>query len=92
MAAALPTIPVQSISYEAAREILKSLGGNEEAFQGWRGGLDITYKLGGETMDGNLKLNVETTNNLEMHEIRNVIGIIKGAVEQDRYVSCLFTF
>lgn len=82
----LPKIPVQPVSYDDARQLLKSLGGQQEAPQGWSGGLGISYKLGGVPMEGSRKIRLVTTNELISSQVKNVVGIIKGAVEPDRYV------
>ncbi len=82
----LPSIPVQPVSYNDARQILSSLGGTQEAPQGWRGGLGINYKLGGVNMENLRKLRLVTTNELVPSQVQNIIGTIKGHIEPDRYV------
>ena len=85
----LPKIPVQSIGYDDAKTILKELGGTSLTgldYNDWRGELEIDYKLGGETMQNGYRLHLETTNQLVKKEIKNVVGIIEGHVEPDRYV------
>ena len=85
----LPKIPVQSIGYEDAKMIMEYLGGNDLSsndYQGWTGGLGIDYKLGGSPMKDSLRLHLQTTNELVKKDIQNVVGIIRGHVEPDRYV------
>ncbi|ELU09884.1 hypothetical protein CAPTEDRAFT_160163 [Capitella teleta] len=80
----LPTIPVHPISYGDAEEFLKQLSG-EEAPEEWRGALPITYRLGpGLVNNGKIQMFISTHN--VMRDTYNVMGIIRGSVEPDRYV------
>ena len=86
--AGLATIPAQPIGYADAKEILIKLGG-QEAPADWQGKIDgVTYKLGPQFMDQYRDYHVRlTTNNEEVRvDSYNVFGVIKGAVEPDRYV------
>lgn len=77
----LPHIPSQPISYGDATPILRALGG-DAAPPEWWGALDLEYKLG----RGPARVRLELEMNLTLGPIRNVIAIIKGSVEPDRYV------
>merc|ERR1719430_36261 len=71
----LPKIPVQPIGYTDAEQILNKMAG-DDAPDGWQGGLNITYKIGGslieELKDG--KITVEV-NNMQMEKV-NQIGML----------------
>jgi hypothetical protein len=49
-AESLPKIPCQNIGYRGAKELLKRLKG-QAVPQGWAGGIDIEYTIGGEFTD-----------------------------------------
>ena len=52
----------------------------------WQGGIkNLTYLIGGSLTNGG-KLEIEVNNKLEEKVSSNVIGVIHGAVEPDRYV------
>ncbi|WP_153043033.1 M28 family peptidase [Neobacillus mesonae] len=57
-AASLPKIPTTPISYGEAKEILKTMTG-QEAPAAWQGGLDFTYHLGSENTKVKLSLDIE---------------------------------
>ena len=80
----LPSIPVQSIGYDDAKKLLKGLAG-AEAYAGWSGKLGIQYNLGG-VVNSNKKVHLEVNNELALTKIQNIVGIIRGDVEPDRYV------
>merc|ERR1719430_430899 len=83
----LPKIPVQPIGYTDAEQILNKMAG-DDAPDGWQGGLNITYKIGGsliEELKGG-KITVEVNNMQKETVSSNVIGVIYGEVEPDRYV------
>lgn len=80
--AQLPTIPVQPISYQDAGEIMKQL--NERPCpRGWDPELGIPCNIMGES---GLSLQIRTYNQYIYRDIYNVIGIIRGKVERDRFV------
>jgi len=84
----LPTIPVQPIGYSDAFEILKLLGG-QEVPEEWKGQIpDLTYKIGGEFSQEYQGYQIELSvhNELVEKDSSNVIGVIYGAEEPDRYV------
>ncbi|MCA1685084.1 MAG: M28 family peptidase, partial [Planctomycetia bacterium] len=76
--ASIPSLP---ISYDAARPILRALGGpNVPA--GWQGGLPLPYHAG----PGPAEVHFEVRMDYQVRTIWNVIAKIKGAVEPDRWV------
>nr|XP_039266344.1 putative N-acetylated-alpha-linked acidic dipeptidase [Styela clava] len=83
----LVKIPVTPIGYNDAKMYLEKLSGNE-VLEDWKGGLNITYRYGpgfvGEHSTSKMKMHVNTTN--EMAITKNVVGIIRGSVEPDRYI------
>ena len=81
----LPSIPVQPFGYTDAEVILRAMSGFE-APEDWQGGIkNLTYLIGGSLTNGG-KLEIEVNNKLEEKVSSNVIGVIHGAVEPDRYV------
>ena len=80
----LPSIQVQPIGYTDALQILSNMNGTE-APPSWQGGLDITYRLGGAFLDGG-SIEIEANNELQEKYSSNVIGVIYGSEEPDRYV------
>ena len=84
----VPKIPVHTIGYGDARELLSKLGG-QNAPRPWVGRLSgVEYKLGGEFLasSGVNRVRLTTTNVLVKSPVSNVMGIIKGTVEPYRYV------
>ncbi|KAF4009872.1 hypothetical protein G4228_001235 [Cervus hanglu yarkandensis] len=89
-ASGFPPIPIQPIGFEDARVLLCNLGG-KLAPADWQGGLGCDYNLGpGFRLNGifpeDSQVNVSVHNRLELRNSSNVLGIIRGAVEPDRYV------
>ncbi|XP_043437589.1 aminopeptidase NAALADL1 [Prionailurus bengalensis] len=85
-----PPIPTQPIGFEDAKILLCNLQGTL-APAAWQGALGCDYKLGpGFRPDGDFpadsQVNVSIHNRLELRNSSNVLGIIRGAVEPDRYV------
>ncbi|XP_071788904.1 N-acetylated-alpha-linked acidic dipeptidase 2-like [Asterias amurensis] len=81
----LPEIPVQPIGYDDAKIILGELEGATAPSE-WQGGLSgLTYKLG-PTLRDNKKVKLEVFNKNVRRSTYNVIGMIPGSVEPDRYV------
>jgi len=83
----LPKIPVQPIGYTDVEQILNKMAG-DVAPGTWQGGLNLTYMIGGdftEEMVGG-KVTIEVNNKLEQKVSSNVIGMIYGEEEPDRYV------
>ena len=80
----LPSIQVQPVGYTDALQILSNMTG-PVAPASWQGGLEITYLLGGAFLDGG-SIEIEANNELKEKFSSNVIGIIYGSEEPDRYV------
>lgn len=83
--APLTKIPVQPICYDDAREIIGRMGGTV-APEEWQGGLNVTYKLGPGLTEPGWTLGLEVLTHSVRTTTYNVIGVIKGSVEPDRYV------
>lgn len=83
----LPKIPAQPIGYDDAREILKIMAG-PVAPANWSGGLNIAYHLGPGFNSENAEklIRIIVNNKFERKKSSNVIGLIEGSVEPDRYV------
>ncbi|XP_035681872.1 putative N-acetylated-alpha-linked acidic dipeptidase [Branchiostoma floridae] len=85
--AGLPGIPVHPIGFGVGIELLRHLAG-DEAPEDWRGDLNITYRTGPGFQQAHagrrVRLQVNVQN--EVKRTYNVIGIIEGSVEPDRYV------
>ena len=77
----LPRIPSLPISHEAAAQILSRLQGPTGP-PGWQGALPFTYRAG----PGPVRVHLKTDNHEEIGTMRNVIGILRGAVEPDKWV------
>ncbi len=76
--AKIPSIP---LSHEDAAAILSRLGG-PPAPAGWQGGLPFTYHVG----PGPVKVRLRVENKESVGTMRNVIGMIRGASEPDKWV------
>ena len=51
----------------------------------WQGDLNLTYVIGGSFKDGET-IQIQVNNKMEEKVSSNVIGVIHGSVEPDRYV------
>ncbi|CAH6793600.1 aminopeptidase NAALADL1 [Phodopus roborovskii] len=85
-----PPIPAQPIGFEDAKDLLCNLTG-ASAPATWQGALGCDYKLGpGFRQDGSFpegsEVKMSVHNSLELRNSSNVLGIIQGSVEPDRYV------
>ncbi|XP_071530780.1 N-acetylated-alpha-linked acidic dipeptidase 2-like [Panulirus ornatus] len=80
-----PTIPAHTLSYNDARKLLVNLGG-QEVPPAWRGGLNITYRMGPQLNTLGWKVKLEVNNVKRVLPTYNVIGMIRGSEEPDRYV------
>ena len=78
----LMRIPVQPISYDAAKAILSILKGPVRP-RGFQGGLPFAYHLGGTN---DVKLRLKTDMDYKIRKIWNVVGRIDGNEEKDRWV------
>ncbi|KAM4845962.1 aminopeptidase NAALADL1 [Thomomys bottae] len=85
-----PPIPAQPIGFQDAKELLCNLSG-PSAPDTWQGALGCDYKLGpgfstnGSFPEGSM-VKLTVNNRLVLRNSSNVLGIIRGAVEPDRYV------
>ncbi|XP_053312527.1 putative N-acetylated-alpha-linked acidic dipeptidase isoform X1 [Spea bombifrons] len=86
--AGLPAIPVHPIGYNDAEHLLRNMGGKPAPDNTWKGSLNVSYNIGpgykDPQMSQKIRMHVHSYN--EIRRVYNVIGIIKGAVEPDRYV------
>ncbi|GFO17324.1 N-acetylated-alpha-linked acidic dipeptidase 2 [Plakobranchus ocellatus] len=83
----LPKIPSHPIGYGAAEKIMKHLGGMEvPGASDWQGGMNITYRTGPGFLDTSWRIQLNVTSHNQRAKVENVIGIIKGEIEPDRYV------
>lgn len=86
----LPPIPIQPIGFEDAYILICALGG-AAAPASWQGGFNCTYNHGGPGFrdtsafnDSDVKLDIHNFETVKSSA--NVMGIIRGSVEPDRYV------
>ncbi|KAM3932006.1 aminopeptidase NAALADL1-like [Leptodactylus fuscus] len=81
-------IPAQPIGFEDARTLICELDG-PEAPNSWQGALGCPYKIGPGFRPGgfsNSDVQVNVYNSRTLRSSANVMGLIRGAVEPDRYV------
>uniref|UniRef100_A0A8C5BKW2 Uncharacterized protein n=1 Tax=Gadus morhua TaxID=8049 RepID=A0A8C5BKW2_GADMO len=86
----IPPIPIQPIGFEDAYVLISQLGG-ESAPANWQGGFNCTYNYGGPgfkpaSQFSNSDVKLEVFNFAKLKNSSNVMGIIRGSVEPDRYV------
>ncbi|XP_041470140.1 N-acetylated-alpha-linked acidic dipeptidase 2-like [Lytechinus variegatus] len=83
----LPTIPIHPIGYDDAKILLENMDGVPVG-EDWEGGLDLTYRYGPGFRDEYEQMEVEMSIYTEnqMAYGWDVIGVIRGSVEPDRYV------
>jgi len=78
----LPTIPVTSIPYGSAKEIISQMNG-QPVPAGWQGGLPYTYRIeGGDA----LTVRVKVAQKRDFVRINNVVGTLKGAEYPDEWI------
>ncbi|GFS17008.1 glutamate carboxypeptidase 2 [Elysia marginata] len=84
-----PKIPCVSISFEDAAYILRNLSGPVSPTS-WHGGLSVDYTTGPgflhQDNSTELQVRVTVTNLIEARPLHNVIGVIYGSEEPDRYI------
>ncbi|NXY07478.1 NALD2 dipeptidase, partial [Pteruthius melanotis] len=84
----IPKIPVHPIGYHDAEVLLRAMGGPAAPDSSWKGGLNVSYNIGpgftGNSSTRKVRMHVHTSNKIT--RIYNVIGILRGAVEPDRYI------
>ncbi|XP_057177424.1 aminopeptidase NAALADL1 [Triplophysa rosa] len=86
----IPPIPTQPIGFEDAYALICELDGTD-APDAWQGGFNCTYKFGGPGFKSTSHFNssdvqLSIYNSEEIKPSANVMGIIRGSVEPDRYV------
>ncbi|XP_010741084.3 aminopeptidase NAALADL1 isoform X1 [Larimichthys crocea] len=86
----IPPIPIQPIGFEDAYILICALGG-EAAPSVWQGAFNCTYNFGGPgfrntSAFNNSDVRLDIFNNNVLKNSSNVMGIIRGSVEPDRYV------
>ena len=77
----LTKIPVLPISYADAQPLLQALGG-PLAPAAWRGGLPITYRLGGAAA----RVHLRVKSDWSLKTLHDVIARLPGTTEADRWV------
>ncbi|XP_059193512.1 aminopeptidase NAALADL1-like [Centropristis striata] len=86
----IPPIPVQPVGFEDAYRLICELGG-EAAPGPWQGAFNCTYNFGGPgfkdtSVFNNSDVKLDIFNYEEIKNSTNVMGVIRGSVEPDRYV------
>ncbi|XP_061762105.1 aminopeptidase NAALADL1 [Nerophis ophidion] len=86
----IPPIPIQPIGFEDAYALICELDGGP-APQDWQGSFNCTYNLGGPgfrptSAFANSDVKLDVYNYEEVKNSSNVMGVIRGSVEPDRYV------
>ncbi|KAI4877165.1 hypothetical protein NFI96_020668 [Prochilodus magdalenae] len=86
----LAPIPIQPIGFEDARILICELGG-PKAPETWQGSFPCTYNLGEPGFRNTSHFNdsdvtLDVYNKGELRDSANVMGVIWGSVEPDRYV------
>ncbi|XP_061198017.1 putative N-acetylated-alpha-linked acidic dipeptidase isoform X1 [Saccostrea echinata] len=79
-----PSIPVQSVSYNDARSLIRSMNGSAVP-DDWIGGLGVPYKTGPGHTDERL-VNLTVIRDLVPRKISNLVAEIKGRYEKDRFI------
>lgn len=80
-----PKIPVQPICYDDAKYLMSQLGG-KPAPDDWIGALNVSYMMGPGFSDPSQVLTLEVNNAMEERNISNIIAVIDGKYEKDKYV------
>ncbi|XP_077378479.1 aminopeptidase NAALADL1 isoform X2 [Festucalex cinctus] len=86
----IPPIPIQPIGFEDAYMLICELDG-KPAPPEWQGGFNCTYNYGGpgfrsSSAFDNSDVKLDVFNYGEVKNSSNVMGVIRGSVEPDRYV------
>ncbi len=85
----LPKIPAQPIGYGDAQKILEQMEGKNPP-EDWKGKIEgVSYTIGGRfkaSCGTNCRVTVDVHTDTEMTTSSNVIAVLKGDVEPDRYV------
>ncbi|XP_048150474.1 N-acetylated-alpha-linked acidic dipeptidase 2-like isoform X2 [Corvus hawaiiensis] len=84
----IPKIPVHPIGYHDAEVLLRAMGGPAAPDSSWKGSLNVSYNIGpgftGNSSTRKVRMHVHTSNKIT--RVYNVIGILRGALEPDRYI------
>ncbi|NXA37256.1 NALD2 dipeptidase, partial [Eudromia elegans] len=84
----IPKIPVHPIGYHDAEVLLRAMGGPAAPDSSWKGSLNVSYNIGPgfahKFSTRKVRMHVQTNN--QITRIYNVIGILRGAMEPDRYI------
>uniref|UniRef100_A0A6Q2X6H1 Uncharacterized protein n=1 Tax=Esox lucius TaxID=8010 RepID=A0A6Q2X6H1_ESOLU len=86
----IPPIPTQPIGFEDAYALICELGGRPAPSE-WQGAFNCTYNLGGPGFKPTStfkesQVQLDIYNRGEIKNSSNVMGVIRGSVEPDRYV------
>ncbi|XP_017267905.1 aminopeptidase NAALADL1 [Kryptolebias marmoratus] len=86
----VPPIPIQPIGFEDAYILICALGG-DAAPPEWQGGFNCTYNYGAPGFKptsefNNSDIKMDIFNYAKVVNSSNVMGVIRGSVEPDRYV------
>ncbi|XP_066846010.1 N-acetylated-alpha-linked acidic dipeptidase 2-like isoform X3 [Anser cygnoides] len=84
----IPKIPVHPIGYHDAEVLLRAMGGPAAPDSSWKGSLNVSYNIGPGFADSSStrKVRMHVHSNSKITRIYNVIGVLRGAVEPDRYI------
>ncbi|XP_061462417.1 aminopeptidase NAALADL1 [Rhineura floridana] len=87
----IPPIPTQPIGFEDAKTLICNLAGKPVTEEGWQGSLGCVYHLGpgfreGGPFSNTSDVQVNVYNHRRINASSNVLGLIRGSVEPDRYV------
>ncbi|KAJ8380662.1 hypothetical protein SKAU_G00014400 [Synaphobranchus kaupii] len=86
----IPPIPIQPIGFEDAYALICELGG-QAAPADWHGAFNCSYTIGGPGFNSaslyhNSDVKLDIYNKGELKNSSNVMGVIRGSVEPDRYI------
>ncbi|XP_068167084.1 aminopeptidase NAALADL1 [Antennarius striatus] len=86
----IPPIPIQPIGFEDAYRLICELGG-DEAPPEWQGAFNCSYNYGGPgfkptSVFANSDVKLDIFNHGKLKNSSNVMGVIRGSVEPDRYI------
>ncbi|XP_035184943.1 putative N-acetylated-alpha-linked acidic dipeptidase isoform X3 [Oxyura jamaicensis] len=84
----IPKIPVHPIGYHDAEVLLRAMGGPAAPDSSWKGSLNVSYNVGPGFADSSStrKVRMHVHTDSKITRIYNVIGVLRGAVEPDRYI------
>ncbi|XP_052057708.1 N-acetylated-alpha-linked acidic dipeptidase 2-like [Mytilus californianus] len=84
--AGLPKIITHPVGYGVAGKILQQMTGDNVTSK-WEGAVpNVTYRYGGQLSNSTWKVKMRISTANKRVKTYNVIGIIRGAIEPDRYV------